>query len=452
MRQASFAERSALCCYACVLWLCTPLYLLRVWLRGRQEPGYRAHWPQRLAWYGNPDRQAWRSATAHGPVVWLHAVSLGEARAASPLVQALRERMPGMRLLLTHVTATGREAGQALLQAGDVQTWLPYDTPGAVRRFLRFYQPQVGVLIETEVWPTLQREAERLQVPMVLANARLSEKSLRQGLRLAWLMLPAVWRMRRVLAQTPEDVARVLLLKHGDANVPDDSVVACGNMKFDMSPAANLLAQGQGWRNDRPTVLAASTREGEEAGLLAAWQDMLAKPSSSGAVMPRLLIVPRHPQRFDDVAAMVAAAGLSMSRRSQWPWAGPDANALAADVWLGDSMGEMPAYYACAHVALLGGSFAPLGGQNLIEAAACACPIVMGPSTFNFAQAAQWSETAGSAFRVKDWQEAVSKAFQIAQSNEAQHQQLQQCCLHFAQTHRGATAKMVSAIQALITS
>jgi 3-deoxy-D-manno-octulosonic-acid transferase len=450
MRQASFAERSALRCYACILWLCTPLYLLRVLLRGREEPGYRAHWPQRLGWYGANDRQTWRSATAHGPVVWVHAVSLGEARAASPLVQALRDQLPGMRLLLTHVTATGREAGQALLQAGDVQTWLPYDTPSAVRRFLRMYQPQVGVLIETEVWPTLQSEAECAHVPMVLANARLSEKSLRQGLRLAWLMRPAVWRMRQVLAQTPDDVARIVLLKHGQPNMVDDSVVACGNMKFDMSPAANLLAQGQGWRNDRPTVLAASTREGEEAGLLAAWQGMLAKPSSSGALIPRLLIVPRHPQRFDEVASMVTAKGLSLSRRSQWTATGPDANALAADVWLGDSMGEMPAYYACANVALLGGSFSPLGGQNLIEAAACACPIVMGPSTFNFAQAAEWSEAAGSAWRVADWPAGVQLARGMACSDTAQKQVWRDTCLAFAGTHRGAALRMAELIAKLI--
>lgn len=424
----------------------TPAYLWRVWSRGRDEPGYRAHWPERLGWGGST------VAPGAGPVVWVHAVSLGEARAAEPLVRALREAMPGMRLLLTHTTATGREAGQALLMSGDAQVWLPYDTPGAVRRFLTRHQPSVGVLMETEVWPNVQHEAQRAGVPMVLANARLSAKSLRQGQRFAALLRPAAQSLRLVLAQTEDDALR---LRQMGAPV----VQVMGNVKFDMAPAPALLAQGQAWARasqPRPLVLAASTREGEESGLLAAWRRAVSSSHSEVVagraaahdltpVRPRLWIVPRHPQRFDEVAALIQGEGWSLSRRSAWPEGVPDAQALQADVWLGDSMREMPAYYAAAQLALLGGSFEPLGGQNLIEAAACACPVIMGPSTFNFAEAAELSEAAGAAFRVSTWAEGVARAMALLGQPEALFA-ARQASQAFAHAHRGAAQRMAEAV------
>lgn len=434
----------ALMLYATVLRLATPAFLWRVWSRGRIEPDYRWHWWERLGCYGRAHRQKVNQPRPQA-LVWVHAVSLGEARAASALIAALRQQCPGMRLLLTHGTATGRAAGQSLLQAssGDVQTWLPYDTPGAVRRFLRLHRPDVGVLMETEVWPVLQREAERAGLPMVLANARLSDKSLRQGQRLAWLMRPAARRMALVLAQTEGDAQRFETLLQRETASAGPEVVVCGNVKFDMTPAPDLLARGQAWRaadEARPLILAASTREGEEPGLLAAWRAWRGGPGRAASAAPRLLIVPRHPQRFDEVAAFVQAQGLSLSRRSAWPQGQPDAQALSADVWLGDSMGEMPAYFAAARVALLGGSFAPLGGQNLIEAAACGCPIVMGPSTFNFLEAAELSEQAGAARRVQDWAQGVEAA--TAWASSAEHPRSVDRCLAFAQAHRGAAERM----------
>ena len=415
-----------------MLRLGTPAYLWRVWSRGREEPGYRAHWPERLGWGGAT------VAPGAGPVVWVHAVSLGEARAAEPLVRALREALPGMRLLLTHTTATGREAGQALLLPGDAQLWLPYDTPGAVRRFLTRHQPSVGVLMETEVWPNVQHEAQRAGVPMVLANARLSAKSLRQGQRFSALLRPAAQALRLVLAQTEDDAQR---LRQMGAPV----VHVMGNVKFDMAPSPALLGQGQAWAlasQPRPLVLAASTREGEEPGLLAAWRRAA---HDQTAARPRLWIVPRHPQRFDEVATLIQREGWTLSRRSAWPDGMPDAQALQADVWLGDSMREMPAYYAAAQVALLGGSFEPLGGQNLIEAAACACPVIMGPSTFNFAEAAELSEAAGAAFRVSSWDEGVARAMALLGQPETLSA-ARQAAQGFAHAHRGAAQRMAEAV------
>ena len=432
--------------YAWVLRCATPFYLWRVWSRGREEPDYRKDWPARLGLTRGLTAVA-RSAAA-GPKVWVHAVSLGEARAAAPLIKALRQQCPEMRLLLTHTTATGREAGLTLLrpESGDEQTWLPYDTPGAVRRFLRRHQPEVGVLMETEVWPVLQHETWRAGVPMVLANARLSDKSLRQGLRLGALMKPAAQRLSAVLAQTETDARRLVQLMGSP-----EKVRVCGNVKFDMTPAPALLALGQAWHRaltaHRPgarLVMAASTREGEEVGLIQAW---LAQARRDDPVRDTLCVVPRHPQRFDEVAQLIEQAGLRLSRRSHWGPAGPDAQALDADVWLGDSMGEMPAYFASADMALLGGSFAPLGGQNLIEAAACGCPIVVGPSTFNFEEATELSLAAGAARRVGDWTEGVQAARAWLDEGQAAHWRQQ--CLAFAQAHQGAAARMAAVILSL---
>lgn len=442
--------------YALVLRLATPFYLRRVFTRAKEEPEYSRLWWERLGLYGQAHRRAVQASQALGPgrrpLVWVHAVSLGETRAAVALITALRQAVPGMRLLLTHSTATGRAEGVRLMQAeqGDLQTWLPYDTPGAVRRFLRLHQPEVGVLMETEVWPMVQHLAPRAGVPMVLANARLSDKSLRQGLRLAVLMRPAARAMALILAQTQADADRLSTLLSGGEPGPQPPLRVCGNVKFDMTPAPAQLALGARWKalSPRAMVLATSTREGEEAGLLDAWAEWGRTPSR-----PRLLIVPRHPQRFDEVAALIQSRGLSLSRRSQWPVSGdgaqPDEPALAADVWLGDSMGEMPAYYAASQVALLGGSFAPLGGQNLIEAAACGCPLVMGPSTFNFAEAAELSEEAGAARRVADWPEGVRTA--LAWLGEANPAQRAAPCLAFAQAHQGAAVLMAQAIASQLT-
>ncbi len=439
----TWRQALALRAYSTLLALATPAYLLKLWLRGRAEPLYRHAIGERLGRYrpAQPDGGGW---------IWLHAVSLGETRAAAALVEALRAARPGMRLLLTCGTATGREAGASLLRAGDRQVWLPYDTAGAVRRFLDEFRPAVGVLMETEVWPNLLHAAREAGMRVVLANARLSEKSARKGERLHAVMRPAVESLALVLAQTEADAAR---LRAAGAR----AVEVCGNLKFDMTPDAAQRERGRAWRaasGARAIVLAASTREGEEGPLLDAWRRAV-PPAAGDAVdaapaPPRLLVVPRHPQRFDEVAALVAQSGLSMARRSRWAGDAPDAGALAADVWLGDSMGEMAAYYAAADAALLGGSFAPLGGQNLIEAAACGTPVVMGPHTYNFAEAAELAIAAGAALRVADVAEGVREAIALARpganAGMARH------ALDFAAQHRGAAARMARRIAEVATA
>jgi 3-deoxy-D-manno-octulosonic-acid transferase len=416
--------------YSFALWLLTPVYLARLWWRGHAEPAYRKRLGERLG------RYKLRPRRGQGGVVWIHAVSLGETLAAAPLVQALRSELPSMRLLLTCSTATGVAAGYDLLQPEDDQTWLPYDTPAAVRRFLKRYRPAVGVIMETEIWPNLMHAARESQIPMVLANARLSARSQRKGRRLALLMRPALAAFTRVLAQTPRDAQR---LRESGAK----PVEVCGNTKFDITPPAKLLARGHVWRQGlrRPVVLMAVSREGEDQPLLDAWR-ALPEPR------PLLVIVPRHPQRFDEVAAMVERSGFSLRRRSSWADK-PPPEAGNADVWLGDTMGEMALYYAVADVALLGGSFAPLGGQNLIEAAACGCPLVLGPHTFNFEDAAQLAIDAGAAVRMNDLHHAVRRA--VALANDPRRNDWVDAALGFASSHRGANERMAQRIALLLS-
>jgi len=418
-------ERAAHFVYSLALRLLQPVYALRLHWRGRVEPLYRERIAERFGFYAEPPSSGW---------LWLHAVSLGETRAAAALVDALRERLPGMRLLLTHGTATGRAAGAELLREGDRQTWLPFDTPASTARFLAQFRPAAGVLMETEVWPNLLQQARSRGVPMVLANARLSERSQRRGETLAALMRPAAEAFSLVLAQSEADARR--LRESGAAEV-----IVCGNLKFDLTPDVALLERGRAWHAalGRDVVLGAITREGEEAMLLAEWRRV-------AAPRPLLVIVPRHPQRFDEVASLVASQGFTLARRSSWADT-PPAEAAVADAWLGDSMREMPLYYGFSQVALLGGSFAPLGGQNLIEAASCGCPVVMGPHTFNFAQAADLSLAAGAAARVDTMEQGVSTAVGWLREPEALAERARRA-IGFAAQHRGAAQRMAERIVA----
>jgi len=436
----------ALRLYGLLTWLATPLLRAKLRRRARAEAGYGEHVEERFGRYAAP-----APAAASGPLVWLHAVSLGETRAAALLLPELRAALPGMQLLLTHGTATGRAAGAALLQPGDRQAWLPWDTAGATRRFLAHFRPNVGVLMETEVWPELAAACRARGVPLVLANARLNAKSHAGARRLAWLARPAYAGLAAVWAQTEADAARLR-----DLGAPVAG--ALGNLKFDVQPDAAQQQRGRAWRAaaGRPVLLLASAREGEEA----MWLEVLTSKLPSAHMKHGLsaieeianqpvqwLVVPRHPQRFDEVERLCTVAGLSVARRSQW---GASGAPPAADVWLGDSLGEMQAYCSAAHVALLGGSFAPLGGQNLIEIAACGCPAVMGPHTFNFTEAAELALAAGAALRVPDMAAGVQAALALAQDTP-RLQAMAGRAVQFTAAHRGAARATAQALATLLS-
>jgi 3-deoxy-D-manno-octulosonic-acid transferase len=433
--------------YSWVMWLVQPLLRRKLHRRGATEPGYLVAVPERFGVYASAP------AVHDGPTVWVHAVSLGETHAAAVLLAQLRQQRPGMRLLLTHGTATGRAEGARLLQPGDLQAWQPWDTPAAVQRFLSHFKPSIGILMETEIWPNLVAGCARAQVPLVLANARLSEKSLRQARQLAWLARPAYAGLTAVWAQTDADAQRLASLGARVQGV-------LGNLKFDATPSSALLARARAWRTGlaRPVVVFASSREGEEQAFLQVLKSNRAldhvksggDAPDSGASQVQWLIVPRHPQRFDEVAALIQAQGFAVSRRSHWADAPPADAPSAPTLWLGDSLGEMALYYGLADVALLGGSFEPLGGQNLIEAAACACPVVMGPHTFNFAQAAEQALAAGAAVRVASLQQAVDQALRLA-AKPLERRTMVDAALAFAAGNRGAASKTAAAVVALLS-
>ena len=429
--------------YSSVLWALQPLLRRKLLRRGRDEPGYLEAIDER---FGHYDGLSPALKGAQGRYVWVHAVSLGETRAASVLLQALRAVMPDLRVVLTHGTATGRAQGKSLLREGDVQVWQPWDTPIVVRRFLQHFQPRLGLVLETEVWPNWVAECQQRGVPLVLVNARMSQKSLAQALRLPWLSRPAYSRLSAVLAQTEDDAQRLRQL-----GAPVKAVL--GNLKFDAQPNAQQLAQALVWKKrlTRPVVLLASSREGEEM----MWLDALdalrasAPPDANPLACVHWLVVPRHPQRFSEIEQLMSTRGWQVSLRSEWTAEGPVPSNSAQTVWLGNSLGEMALYYGLADVALLGGSFAPLGGQNLIESMACGCPVVMGPHTFNFAESSELAQQAGAAIRVDDMAQAVISALNMVHSGPQEHVHVA-ACLAFTQQHRGAAQRTVQALGAYL--
>lgn len=419
--------------YSALWWLALPAVLGRLWWRGRKEPGYREHWSERLALTG--------PAAGTHPTIVVHAVSVGETRAAEPLIEALLKAWPDHRILLTHMTPTGRAAGRQLFaHHGErlIQAYLPYDTPGMMRRFLRRHRPRAVVLMETEVWPNLIHACAQAEVPIVLANARLSERSLRRGQKAGAVMLEAARSFALVAAQTEADAARIRSL--GAPNV-----VVTGSVKFDVTPPAAALEQGDWLRSrirsggpERPVFLCASTREGEEALILDAWQRLPDKPAHA-----LLTLVPRHPQRFDEVAELARGRGMRLARRSQLD---ADHGIDGADVLLGDSMGEMFAYYAACDCAYIGGSLLPLGGQNLIEACALGKPVLVGEHTFNFLDATAEAVQDGAALRVADAAALVRAAARLLRDGPARVE-MGSKALAFAYRHRGATLRTVELLQ-----
>lgn len=365
--------------------------------------------------------------------VWVHAVSLGETRAAQPLLQALLDR--GLPVLLTHMTATGRAEGarlfaEAITRGQLRQAWLPYDFPGATRRFMAAYRPRCGLLIEREIWPNLLAAARGAGVPVALVSARFSASSLRQAGRMGGVMREALGGLDAVLAQTAEDAARL-----AQAGAPQP--VVTGNLKFDLVLPPAQVRAGQAWRErlGRRVVAVASTREGEDSGFIDAIKRHAAMPDA-----PLFLLIPRHPQRFDEAARLLSEAGLPYVRRSDGIEPGPGTAVL-----LGDTLGEMAFHYAASDVAIVAGSFAPLGGQNLIEACAAGVPVIVGPHTFNFKQAAEDAIAAGAVLRAADAGQAVDAAMALL-ADEERRGRAGEAALAWFGTHSGATSRTLDAL------
>lgn len=407
--------------YTLVLWLLLPYVFFHLIWRGRKQPEYFRHIPERFGFF---------PLHSGKPVIWLHTVSVGETRAAASLIKRLAQNYPGHQLLLTHTTPTGRETSEQLYGDSVIRVYLPYDYPFAVRRFLRHFQPCAGILLETEIWFNLIHACKHRQIPLLLLNARLSEKSARNYGRFPNLTRQGLGELAAIAAQTEADAQRLQALG-------GENIAVMGNLKFDIEPPAVLLELGKQLRAafgaERKVFLAASTREGEEPLLLAALQQIK---------IPGLLtiIVPRHPQRFDEVAALIERAGFSCQRRSS-------NEAVRADtqIVLGDSMGEMFAYYAACDTAFIGGSLLPFGAQNLIEACAVGKPVLIGLHTYNFAQATELAIAEGAARRVAD-ATALLQALQVLFDAPQDMRAMGAAGLRFVQSNQGATERAVALV------
>ncbi len=419
-----------------LLWhLLLPLAFVRLAWRTRHSSEYLNHFSERLGFVSGKKMTA--------GAIWIHAVSVGETRAAQPLIEAYLDR--GEVVLLTHMTLNGRRTGAALfanvIAAGQLQqAYLPYDLSWAVASFIRTYKPKLGLFMETEAWPTVVFYCAEIGLPLFLVNARLSERSAR---RVNWFGKAGrslFQAFTGILAQTEFDAQRYRSL-----GVKKVEIV--GNLKFDVPLDPSLVQQGKSWKQElhnkgRLMVCAASTRDGEELIILKAWKNLLLNHAFE--IAPLLCIVPRHPERFSDVAKQIQEAGLQFRRRTEW--GGAPYRITDLEVILGDSMGEMPMYYSAADLVVMGGSLLPFGGQNLIEACAAGCPVLLGEHTYNFQQAAIDAIQIGAAKRTQGELIALMEALKELLLNDVELAKMSNAAKTYSLEHQGATKKILAAL------
>jgi len=352
--------------YSSLLYLLTPVYLLYLYWRGRRAPAYRDRIAERFGFY---------DIDIEKTPLWIHAVSVGEAQAALPMIQKLKERFPQHSILVTTTTPTGSTRIKETLGDEVHHVYAPYDVPCAVGRFISTMKPAVAIFMETEIWPNIIHACNKEEIPVVLANARMSERSAKGYSKLGRFMREVMSHIDLIAAQSQSDGARLIGL-----GVRTDAMHVTGSVKFDMHLPASIKEQGEvlrrDWGVDRSIWIAASTRQGEDEQILDAFAQVChARPEAL------LVLVPRHPERFDDVAALCEKRGFNIQRRSEHQPCNKD-----IDIYFGDTMGDLTLMYAAADVAFIGGSLVQTGGQNPIEAAALGLPVVMGPSLYNFSE------------------------------------------------------------------
>ena len=414
--------------YTGLLYLLLPLALLRLYWRGYRDPGHRQRWRERLGFVSPPPPGG----------LWLHAVSVGETRAALPLIRALLVRYPDLPLLVTTTTLTGSRQVQQALGKQVYHCYAPYDLPGAVRRFLRRVQPRLVVIMETELWPNLLRQCAATDLPILVANARLSERSARGYGRIRGLTASMLRDLSLIAAQADADAARFRAL-----GAP--RVEVAGNLKYDLTLPTDLSERGRQLRRNvlgeaRPIWIAASTHTGEDEPILEAFAQLHAR-------WPRLLLllVPRHPERFEAVAALCRQQGFSVVRRSE----GNSCTSETA-VFLGDSMGELLLFYAAADLAFVGGSLVATGGHNVLEPALLGLPVLFGPHMFNFTEAGERLLQAEAAWQVADVGELVAEVDRLLRDPEY-CQAAGQRGQAVVERHRGALATLLGFIEVLLS-
>jgi len=416
--------------YTLLFYAATPLVLARSFWRGRCEPAYRQRWNERFALgYGGADPRP--------GAIWFHAVSVGEAEAAFPLIRAMARRFPDHPLLVTTTTPTGSARVQAVLGEAVAHVYLPYDLPDGVARFLRRFNPRLAVIMETEIWPNLYHACAARGIPLAIVNARLSARSAKGYRRLGQFTRDALACVKLVAAQTEADAGRFL-----SVGARPETVVVAGNIKYDWELPPDYQQQAAALRDSlfgtRPVWIAASTHEGEEALVLQAFARLRAEH-------PRLLLAlaPRHPPRFELVAQLCQAEGFSLARRSLGE------SAANAEVFLLDTLGELRLFYAAADIAFVGGSLVPVGGHNVLEPALVGLPVVFGPHMFNFEEAGRRLLEADGAARVKDAEELGLRVGEWLQDAEVRRR-MGGNGRRFVEAGRGALGRVEAALAGLL--
>ncbi|WVN41432.1 3-deoxy-D-manno-octulosonic acid transferase [beta proteobacterium MWH-UniP1] len=440
-----------------------PLLVAHLLWRGIKQPDYLQYWAERFFGMSvqrsprGPQTSTAFPTNAGLSVMWIHAVSVGETRAAAPLIEQWLAKGDAHRVVLTHTTPTGRETGQNLFTRWltmdtprVVQRYLPYDLIWANAMFLAWAQPTLGVLMETELWPNLLAQARRRSIPVVLINARLSPRSAKRLQQFRWLSRPAIAHLTGIAAQTQADAQGFLAacssagLKNTAGVAPMVRMEVVGNMKFDIDvpqPMRDLGNQWRGMSGRRFIWLAASTRDDEETQIAQSWQ----KARGDGRLSAEhlLVVVPRHPQRFNRVVRLLESAGLTVQRRSSW---NPH---QACDVLVGDSLGEMFAYLQMSDLVFMGGSLPALGGQNPVEACAVGRPVFFGPNMFNFHQIARALRACGAGKEVRSTDEWIDQGCQLL-NDAAAYAAARQAAQDFAQAHRGATLRTAKFLETIL--
>ncbi len=421
--------------YSALLYLLLPLALLRLLWRSRLAPAYRERWSERLGFFAEAGK-----ASAMRADVWIHAVSVGEVQAAQPLIRHLLGREPALSVIVTTTTPTGARRLQELFGTRVHHCYTPFDLPPIMRRFLHAVRPRLVLVLETEIWPNMLFACARQQIPVILANARLSARSARGYARVRDFAAQTMRCFALIAAQSEEDAARFARL-----GVPREQLQVTGSIKFDVQVPASLMDRAEvmrrNWGMNRAVWVAASTHEGEEEILLDAHQ--LVRAHHPDAL---LVLVPRHPERFDRVAALVQRQGFVLARRSH-----DDPCGDQVAVYLGDTMGELTVFLAAADAAFIGGSLVPVGGHNLLEAAAVGVPAVTGPHTFNFTAITELLLRAGAAARVADAAE-LAQCITAWLGDAAERARVGENGLRVVEQNRGALASLLAVIDERINA
>ena len=404
-----------------------PFIMGRLLLRGFSSPAYHRRWKERFGFVANqPNRR----------VIWLHSVSVGETLAAVPLVKALQQQYPNYRLMVTCMTATGSDRIRAAFGDTVEHSYAPYDMPDSVSRFLNRVKPQLLIIMETELWPNTVAACYKRGIPVLLANGRLSQKSALGYGKVKSLIKPLLQSMTAVVAQHSDDGARFVEL-----GLPESKLTISGNIKFDLAidqqlqqRASQLHRQWQS-ADQRLVWLAASTHNGEDEIILQAF----AQISSQLDKPPLLVLVPRHPERFDRVAELCISAGFSLARRSH-----SDASDKV-DIVLGDTMGELMTFYGACDFAFVGGSLVPTGGHNMIEPAAWGVPIVTGPHLFNFTEASRLLLEADAMQTCENAQDLAQQCVELI-NNQPRRETMGSAAHKVAEANRGALDRLLTVV------